>query len=90
MNEKERKTLLKLGRIGYLARGVVLGVIGVLFIKAALTFDASEAEGTQGAFRFLYNSGYGPWLMGSVALGLFAYGAFCLVLAKYRHINTGN
>jgi hypothetical protein len=31
---------------------------------------------------------YGPWLLGVVALGLVAYGLFCLSQALYRRLGT--
>jgi hypothetical protein len=31
---------------------------------------------------------YGPWLLGVVALGLVAYGLFCLSQALYRPVET--
>lgn len=87
MSEDERKAVMTAGRIGYIARGTVIGIIGFLFLKAALNSNASQADGTEGAFKFLQDSGYGPWLMGAVALGLVSYGIFCFVMAKYRPIN---
>lgn len=87
MKEEERKALMTAGRFGYTARGIVIGIVGILFLKAAMNSNASQADGTEGAFHFLQSTGYGPWLMGVVALGLMAYGIFCFVMAKYRPIN---
>ena len=86
MNEKEEKAYLAAGKAGYTARGVVFAIIGYMFMKAAVNSNPSQAEGTEGAFQFLQNTGYGPWLLGVVAFGLFLYGIFCLVMAKYRTI----
>ncbi|MDQ3101157.1 MAG: DUF1206 domain-containing protein, partial [Bacteroidota bacterium] len=88
MSNKERSVYMRIGRLGFIARGIVLGVIGFLFIKASIASNASQAQGTEGAFQFLHDSGYGPWLMGSVAFGLFAFGVFCVVQARYRNIET--
>lgn len=86
MSGDEKDFYLTAGRLGYIARGIVLCIIGFLFYKAAVNSNPSEADGTGGAFQFLQNSGYGPWLLGVVAVGLFLYGVFCLVQARYRTI----
>lgn len=90
MSQKERTTFFRAGRIGYIARGIVLGILGYFLIQAALQSDASEAKGTEGAFDFLSTSG-GPYLMAAVAIGLACYGVFMFVLARYRYMpNVGN
>ena len=89
MSRKERKTYMRTGRVGYIARGVVLGIIGYFLAQAALQADPSEATGTSGALNFLSMAG-GPYLMAAVALGLAAYGIFMFVLARYRYMpNVG-
>ena len=85
MSENERIFFLRAGRAGYIARGVVLGIIGYFLIKAALQSDAGEAQGTEGALNFLSTSG-GPYLMAIVALGLACYGLFMFVMARYRYM----
>lgn len=90
MSHKEKATFMRAGRIGYMARGVVMGILGYFLIQAALQSDASEAQGTQGALDFLSFTG-GPYLMAAVALGLACYGVFMFVKAKYRYMpNIGD
>jgi hypothetical protein len=36
--------------------------------------------------RKLAHQAYGQWLLGLVAAGVFAYGAFCLIQARYREV----
>jgi hypothetical protein len=71
------------GVIGYVARGIVLGIIGYFVVLAAMHANASEAQGTNQAFQFLENE-FGSVLMGLVAAGLVAYGIFMFVRAKYE------
>ncbi len=88
MRPKEQRLIKRLGQFGTIARGVVFMVIGYMVLRAAITFDASQAtQGTQGAFRFLSQSAAGPWLMGVIALGFAAYGIFSLFFARYRKIS---
>ena len=74
------------GRLGYAARGVVFGVIGVFLVQAALQTDPDEARGLGGALETLARQPFGPYLLGAVALGLVAYGVFMFVVARYRRI----
>ena len=39
-----------------------------------------------GALQELATAPYGKWLLGIVAAGLFAYGVFCLIQARYREV----
>jgi hypothetical protein len=71
-----------MGRAGYAARGVVFFVVSGLIYRAALDHEASEAGNLEKALDVLR----GPWLM-PIAGGLFLFGAFSLVEARYRRIN---
>lgn len=87
VDQKVKKTYDALGKLGYLSRGVVLGIVGVFFFIAGINANPNEAKGTEGVFNFLSQSG-GPWLMGLIALGLLGYGIFMFVKAKYKTIST--
>jgi hypothetical protein len=82
----ERPWYTAFGVLGHLARAVVFGMIGVFLIRAAYQYDPDEALGLDGALQKLVGETYGPFLLGAVALGLGAYGLFCLVQAKYREV----
>ncbi len=85
VDKKVEKLITTFGKVGYTARGIVISIIGVLFIRAAMQSDASEAGGTQEAFNLIQQeSAYGTIILGIVALGLVAYGVFMFVKAKYR------
>jgi hypothetical protein len=75
-------------RFGLIARGVVFLIIGGFFIVAAWRFDSGEVVGLAGALRTLEQQPYGWILLGTVALGLFAFGLYCLVEARYRRIDA--
>ena len=78
----------RVSRFGMAARGVVFGIIGLFLVLAAWRQNPSEARGLGGALRSLQEQGYGPWLLGLVALGLIAYGIYEFVLARYRRIDA--
>jgi hypothetical protein len=79
------KTFKLIGIIGYVARGIVLVLAGYLLLHAAIDFNATEAEGSQGAFRFLRNK-VGNWVQYVIALGLLAYGLFMFVRARHEKL----
>ncbi len=76
-----------LGRTGHVARGIVLGIIGIFLIQAALRHNPNEAKGLGGALDQLARTPFGPSLLVVVALGLITYGLFSLAEARFRIIN---
>ncbi|MCX2739223.1 DUF1206 domain-containing protein [Pontibacter anaerobius] len=80
--------MIRAGKVGYMARGIVWMVIGYLFLQAALSSSAQQAGGSSDAFQFLESSSYGSYILGAVALGLVCYGVFMFMRAKYQPINT--
>ncbi|OON68352.1 hypothetical protein B0919_14485 [Hymenobacter sp. CRA2] len=78
---EQQRLVYRVGQLGYTARGIVWGILGYFLVQAARHANASEAQGTEGAFDFLASIGRAPLLI--VALGLVAYGLYMLVRAKY-------
>lgn len=81
-----RRWLVGLGRLGYAALGVVFTIIGIFLIVAALQHNPSQAKGLDTALLELLRQPFGPVLLGIVALGLFCYGLYSLVEARYRRV----
>jgi hypothetical protein len=75
-----------LGQVGYIAKGVAIGIVGVLFCVAAFTSDASEASGLDGALKSLAELPFGAVLLVIVALGLLAYGFYCFARARFARL----
>jgi hypothetical protein len=80
--------LIRAGKVGYMARGLVWMLIGYFFLQAALHANAQEAGGTKKAFALLEHGTYGSLVLGVVALGLICYGVFMFVRAKCEVIQT--
>lgn len=76
------------GVAGYLARGVLMGVIGGYVVWGAVTYDPDKAIGTDQALSQLTDTGYGPWVLAVVAVGLLGFALFSLAEAFYRRIET--
>jgi len=75
--------VLAVGRLGYVAKGIAIGVVGVLFGWAALSYDPDKAGGLDDALKTVRDQPFGPYLLTFVALGLAAFGLFCFAWAKY-------
>jgi hypothetical protein len=72
------------GRIGYAARAVVFATSGVFFVVAAVQYDPNESRGISGSLQELAQHAWGRVLLWATALGLFAFGVFCLAESRYR------
>jgi hypothetical protein len=86
MDANEQRLAVNTGKLGLIARGIVFLMSGWFLVQAALRFDPSQARGLGGALETLAAQPYGPWLLGLVALGLLAFGAYSILLARYRRI----
>jgi hypothetical protein len=78
-----RTVVLRLGMIGTAARGVVFAVAGVFVLVAAVEFDPGKSKGLDGALRSLANASAGSWLLGLLAVGLFAFGLYGLAASRF-------
>lgn len=83
-----RRWAVPMGRLGFAARGVVFGLIGAFLILAAVHSSSAEVKGLAGALQVLRAQPYGWVLLAVTAAGLFAFGVFGLVQARYRHIDA--
>lgn len=84
LERKVRETIKNVGKVGLIARGIVVGIVGYLFMRAAIEANASKAGGTEGAFTFIQSSSYGSILLGVIAIGLACYGVYMIVKARYK------
>src|SRR5690606_37124869 len=88
MTASQRRWATRLGRLGLFSRGVVFTIIGSGLVQAALNVSPGETKDMGGALRGLGAQPYGAVLLGIIAAGLLAYGAYELVEARFRRIPT--
>jgi hypothetical protein len=81
------RAVVVLGVVGYIAQGFALGVLGVLFVVAAVTYDPEKAAGLDGALRSLAELPYGVAILIAVGVGLIAYGVFLFARARVARLD---
>ena len=86
MSGCQRRWTCRLALVGHLARAVALGVAGGFLVRAGLRHDPNTGVGLDASLREVLDAPYGPWLLALVAVGLVAFGAVQLVLARYRRV----
>jgi hypothetical protein len=88
MSAEEVRAATWLGRIGFAARGVVFGLIGLIILQTAFAVGARQAEGFDGALAALAHAPYGEILLGAVAIGLIVFGVYSALCAKWNKIGA--
>jgi hypothetical protein len=78
--------VVRFGKLGYIARGVVFSIIGIFVVLAAVRHDSSNVRGMEGALDTLAAQPYGQLLLGVVAAGLACYGIYSFVESRYRFV----
>ncbi|MAB19689.1 MAG: hypothetical protein CMH33_01975 [Microbacterium sp.] len=81
------RTVVVIGVIGYIAKGISLVTVGVLVLVAAVRVDADAAGGLDGAIQTLVGLPYGPALVVGVGFGFIAYGVFSILRGKYARLD---
>lgn len=86
MRRAQRRWVHRMIQFGTVARALVFGLVGLFFIIAAIRFDPKKVRGLDGTLHALRQEPAGRWMLGFVATGFVAYGAYFLILAGYRVI----
>ena len=80
---KAGRGIVAFGVVGYIAKGIAVGVAGILFIVAAVSHDPETAGGLDAALRALTTLPFGTVILWIVGAGLVIYGLFCFARARY-------
>lgn len=75
-------------RVGLVGRGLVFLLMGGFVIAAAVKLNPEKAKSLGELLSTLRDQPYGPWLLGAAALGLFAFGIFSCIEARFRRISV--
>ncbi|RDV12512.1 DUF1206 domain-containing protein [Arthrobacter sp. RT-1] len=79
---KARTAVTVLGVTGYVAKGVVLLLTGLLIVIATLQAHPEDSTGLDGGLRALRDQPFGVYLLAAVGAGLICYGVFMIVRAR--------
>jgi hypothetical protein len=76
------RTITRLGQVGWIARGVAFGVLGILVVIAGVKSQPEKARGLDQALKTLADRPFGKWILTAVALGFAGYALFQLITAS--------
>ena len=86
MSDTQRKLYFAFGRLGCAARGIIFLVIGYYLVLAGWNVDPQQVEGQAGALHIISQQPLGPMMLGFIAIGLVALGAFSFAELRYGRI----
>lgn len=76
-------------RSGFVARGLIYGIIGILAVKLALG-DGGKTTNQQGALKTIAHEPFGKVLLAAVAVGLAGYALWRITRAALGHGREGS
>ena len=82
----QKNFLHGLAYAGYLSRGIILGIIGFSFLRAAITHNSNSVVNTDKAFDFIGDH-VGHVFFILVAAGTICYGLYMFVLGLHYDID---
>ena len=74
------------GIIGDTVRGLLIVLIGVYLVASAVTDNPKKVKGLDQALQALAHKPFGVWLLSVAAAGLFSFGLYSAVEARYRRL----
>jgi hypothetical protein len=81
-----RSVVTGLGVVGYIAEGIALFLVGLLFIIATVNARPQESTGLDGGLKALREQPYGVYMLTAVGAGLICYGFYLMVKAKFARM----
>jgi len=85
MSPAVRRSATLMGRVGYVAKGIAVGVVGGLLTYTTVTFDPQE-QGLDGALQAVLVQPWGRYLLSGLAVGFMAFGLFAILQSRYRRM----
>ena len=82
---KDGSAFILLGKFGYIAKGIAIGLVGGLMGYAAVTHEAKKSGGLDTALQTVLQQPFGQMMLLAIALGIASYGVFCF--ARARHLS---
>lgn len=86
MSSRFLQTVGPVFQAGLIVRGLIFILIGLFFGLAAWQHNADSAKGFKDTLEMIASQPYGPFLLGAIATGLFAFACYSLTEAVYREV----
>ena len=86
LSQKQRKSILLSGRIGFIGRAIIYVIIGGFITFAAINHNPSQAGGLSEALVMILNKPFGAYLLAAVGVAMLGFGIFCGFEGRYRAI----
>jgi hypothetical protein len=74
---------IAVGKVGYAAKGVAIGLVGALVGYAAVTHEPRKSAGLDQALQEVLAQPFGPYLLGAIGVGFGCFGLFCFAHARH-------
>lgn len=78
--------VIALAMTGYIAKGIAVVAVGVLFIVAAVKVSPQDASGLDGALKSLAGLPFGQAILIIIGLGIMAYGLYSFARARLARL----
>jgi hypothetical protein len=79
------RAYLLFGKVGHLAKGLAIGVVGGLFVYAGATHESKRSGGLDVALHKVLEQPFGPVLLFVIGAGIGCYGLSCF--SRARHLS---
>ena len=76
---------LLLGKVGHIAKGIALAIVGGLFCYAGISHEPGKSGGLDEALQKVLEQPFGQVLLIAIGVGIGCYGLFCF--ARARHLD---
>lgn len=80
---KDGSAYVMLGKVGYIAKGISIGLVGGLFCYAAYQHKPKESGGLDKALQTVLEYPFGQAILVAIAAGIVCYGLYCFARAKH-------
>ncbi|RYB95664.1 DUF1206 domain-containing protein [Nocardioides oleivorans] len=80
---KDGSAYVLAGKVGYIAKGVAIALVGGLFLYAGITHEAKKSGGLDQALQRVLDVPFGQVLLIAIGIGIAGYGVFCFARAKH-------
>lgn len=84
-SRKQKNAVHVIAYAGYFARGVILGIVGVSFVKSSIENNSRYVVNTDKAFDFIGDHIGHPWFI-LIAIGTVSYGVYMFILGLHYDV----